>query len=50
MLHNGLAAMSQRDITAAAHLVCDGADRGNSLCGQVVAEAAEETALPFMRK
>ena len=36
--------MSQRDITAAAHLVCDGADRGNSLCGQVVAEAAEETA------
>ncbi|EOS28633.1 MAG: hypothetical protein OSJ53_04720 [Kineothrix sp.] len=39
-----IAAMSQRDITAAAHLVCDGADRGNSLCGQVVAEAAEETA------
>lgn len=39
-----IAALSQRDITAAAHLICDGADRGNSLCGQVLSEAAEEAA------
>lgn len=39
-----IAALSQKDITAAAHLICDEADRGNSLCGQVLLEAAEEVA------
>ena len=39
-----IAALSQRDITAAAHLICDGADKGNKLCGQVLSEAAGEAA------